>query len=135
MLVPGAVKVIMYSFGGNALPSWSAQPMRKLFPGPWLTPVGMQFGITMLLTTTGPQETPPHVVSASWGSITSTLPMLMLPTEFSFVRSRRPELGSHTIPPKPAGAMAPEQAPVGAVWLQNVPKFWSRMGPWWQGMV
>src|ERR1022692_3866022 len=120
----------MYSLGGNALPSWSAQPMRKLFPGPLVTPVGMQFGVTILSTTTGPQETPPgQLVSVSLGSMISMDPMLMLPTEFPLLSSRKPELESQTMPPKPAGEIAPAQAPVGAVWLQNVPKFWSRMGP------
>jgi hypothetical protein len=83
----------------------------------------MQFGIGMLSVTKGPQETPPQLVSVNLGSIISMLPMLMLPTEFSFDSKRNPLLGSHTIPPKPAGEMAPPQlaSVKGGTWVQNTP--------------
>jgi hypothetical protein len=100
---------ITYSLGGNASPSWSAQPTRKLFPGPCTMLVGMQFGIRKLLMTTGPQEAPPHLVSVNLGSISSTVPTVRSPVAFEFVTRKCPVLGLKAEPPIPAKAVAPTQ--------------------------
>ena len=94
-------------------------------------PVGMQFGVTMLSTTTGPQETPPgQLVSVSLGSITSIDPMLMLPTEFPLLSSRNPELGIPYHPTQPGRSYRPStSAARGGLATRSTPSFGSRMGP------
>ena len=109
--------------GRNAWPSWSAQPTRKLLPGPWTTLVGMQSVITKVLTTTGPLGFP------SRGSISSMAPTLVIPMELEFDSNKWPVLGFQTMPPKPAGDMAPAQLAAGEDWLQKVPIVVSSMGP------
>ena len=75
-------------------------------------PVGMQSGITKLLTTTGPQGhrrkwyPQPGIDFIDASDI----------DDGDGIRVRQqkwPELGTQAMPPKPAGAMAPEQAPRG----------------------
>ena len=76
--------------------------------------VGMQFGITKLLTTTGPQG-PPQVLFPTLGSISSMLPMLVMAMEFEFGSNRWPVLGFQAMAPTPAGEIAPAQVGPGAV--------------------
>src|SRR5260370_31951784 len=128
MIAP-EVPSITYSLGGKASPSWSAQPTRKLLPGPWTMLVGMQLGIRKLLMTTGPQEDPPQLVSVSLGSISSIVPTVRSLVAFEFVTRKWPVLGLNAEPPIPAKAVAPTQLD-GVAWLeQNVPSTVLSIGP------
>src|SRR5580658_4620651 len=110
VLAPRAVLVIMYSLAGKASPSWSAQPTRKLSPGPCVMLVGMQFSMGKLPITAGPTTPPP---SGALGLMMSTFPTKRAPVEFEFVSRKYPVVGSQVCAPSPAGEIAGTQFACG----------------------
>src|ERR1700687_1488768 len=92
--------------------------------------VGIQFGVTKLLTTTGPLGFPIR------GSITSTVPTVRLVgLALPFVTRNMWLLGLKAEPPNPAKDTTPVQLGSGVAWSwsQNAPLLALIMGPWWQG--
>src|ERR1700733_1330070 len=121
------VPLMIISLAGNASPSWSAQPTKKLSPGPWTMLVGMQFSIGTLFMTTGPLGLP------GLGSISSMEPTFSTPVELLLGSKKWPVLGLKPGAPRPAGPIAPVQG-VGEVVGSQFAVAMSIIGPWWQGM-
>ena len=86
--VAARVLLMMYSLAGNVWPSWSAQPTRKLSPGPCTMLVGMQSYMGKLFTTTGPL--PVQFEDQSHQGCRCCV----VATEFSLVSNQLPLFGS-----------------------------------------
>src|SRR6267154_1417518 len=54
LLLPSIIAIS----GGNAMPSWPPQPIKKSFPGPWTILVGMQLRMGTTAITIGPAAIP-----------------------------------------------------------------------------
>src|SRR5579863_264149 len=123
------VPSMMYSFGGKVSPSWSAQPTRKLFPGPCTMLVGMQLGMGKVFSTNGPSGLP------RFGLMTSTVPTVRaVGLASELVTRKRPEFGLNVDPPIPAIEVAPTQPADGGAWLAQNDPSGLIIGPWWQGL-